>query len=162
MSFNGISLYIWLAIIVWAGIIICVVILRKQKRDREEQKAVRSEGKAEMPEVRSAPAQSRQTESAKTSPSEDTIDLTKVLNEEELRLLSTDLGIIIGKVNDSQQKMVVSIVKDMVESTGHIGRPMLDLCIAAVQDTVDSMASVFGLSMGGHNALLEKLKNLRQ
>ena len=37
----------------------------------------------------------------------------------------------------------------------------VNLCVLATQDMVDSVASTFGLSMGGHNALLEKLKKLQ-
>lgn len=158
---NPDHLYWYLAFIVLVGALICVLILRKQKQDRE-QKAAQSARKAEALAARPAPAQSPKSEPAKAAPAADSIDLTKALSAEELRLLTTDLGVVMDKVSDQQQKLVVSIVKDMIESTGHIAPQMLDLCIAAVQDTADSMASVFGLSMGGHNALLEKLKKLKE
>ena len=110
------------------------------------------------------PAVIRQEPPARPEPKKETpglIYLHQVLTEEEIRLLTTDLGVTQNKLTSQQQILVVSIVKSMIESTGTIAEQMLDLCIASVEDTVDSMASTFGLSMSGHNSLLAKLKSLK-
>lgn len=162
MSSNDITLYTWLAIIVIAGVIICVIILKKQKKDRERQAAMRSQRETETPAVRSAPAPSRPSEPVKKTLSADEIDLKQALDSEDLRLLATDLGCVAMKVHEPEQIMTVNIVKSMVEGSGVIPKQALALCVAATQDSIDGVASTFGLSMGGHNALLEKLKKLQE
>ena len=165
MSRNDITLYTWLAVIVLAGVIICVIILKKQKEQRERQErqqAAKAKREAEKPASRPAAAPARPSEPVKKNLSADEIDLKQALNSEDLRLLATDLGCIAMKVHEPEQIMTVNIVKSMVEGTGIIPKQALDLCIAATQDSIDGVASTFGISMGGHNALLEKLKKLKE
>lgn len=148
-------LYHYLGIILLAGIIICVLILRKQKRDRER----------ETQTARSASVQPAKTEGTTAPPSSDQVDLNTVLNEEELRLLATDLSCLADKLQaqgvGTEEINVVRVVSELVSRTGCIPKQALNLCVLASQDMVDSVASTFGLSMGGHNALLEKLKKLQ-
>ena len=164
MSLSNNTLYIWLAIIVWAGIIICVLILRKQKQDREKQKSA-DDRKQETPAVRSSSVQTHEAKGAAASPSADQIDLNAVLDREELRLLATDLSCLADKLQAQgvgiEEINVVRVVSELVSRTGCIPKQALNLCVLATQDMVDSVASTFGLSMGGHNALLEKLKKLQ-
>ena len=166
MSRNEITLYIWLAIIILAGVIICVLILKKQKRDREKQEAARSARKPEPAEVRSASAQPVKPEPAKAAPAADMIDLNTVLDKEDLRLLSTDLSCLADKLQaqgiGSDEIKTVRTVSGLVSGTGIIPKQALKLCVLASQDMVDGVASTFGLSMGGHNAMLEKLKKLQE
>ena len=56
---------------------------------------------------------------------------------------------------------VVRAVCELVSVTGRIPKQALQLCVLSAQDMIDGVASTFGLSMGGHNALLEKLKKLQ-
>ncbi len=159
-------LYIWLAVIVIAGIIICVIILKKQKEQRERQKAVKAQRKAEAPTTRSAAAPSRSSESVRGTLFADEIDLKQVLDSEDLRLLSTDLSCLADKLAGQNREIdeikVVRVVSELVSRTGVIPNQALNLCVAAAQDMVDSVAATFGLSMGGHNAMLEKLKKLQE
>lgn len=157
-------LYHYLGAIILAGIIICVLILRKQKQDREKQKSA-DDRKPETQTIRSASVRSTKTEETAASPSADQIDLRSVLNEEELRLLATDLSCLADKLQaqgvGTEEVNVVRVVSELVSRTGCIPKQALNLCVLATQDMVDSVASTFGLSMGGHNALLEKLKKLQ-
>lgn len=159
-------LYFYLAFIVIAGVIICVLILKKQKKDREQQEAAKTEDKNRSGSVQQEKTSLRQTEPAKASPSPDQIDLNTVLPEEGLRLLATDLSCLADKLHaqnvGTDEIQVVRAVSEMVSGTGVIPKQALALCIAATQDAIDGVASTFGLSMGGHNALLEKLKKLQE
>lgn len=153
-------LYLYLAIIFMAGGIACVLILRKQKQDREQKAATADKTQ----EARTVSAPSRQSEPA--APSADMIDLHTVLDKEELRLLSTDLSCTADKLQaqgfGTEEVNVVRVLCELVSKSGVIPKQALNLCIVASQDMVDSVASTFGLSMGGHNALLEKLKKLQE
>ena len=160
------KLYTWLAVIVIAGIIICVIILKKQKEQRERQNAVKAQRKAEASTTRSAAAPSRSSEPVRGSLFADEIDLKQVLDSEDLRLLSTDLSCLADKLTGQNREIdeikVVRVVSELVSRTGVIPKQALNLCVAAAQDMVDSVAATFGLSMGGHNAMLEKLKKLQE
>ena len=96
----------------------------------------------------------------------DEIDLKQVLDSEDLRLLSTDLSCLADKLTGQNREIdeikVVRVVSELVSRTGVIPKQALNLCVAAAQDMVDSVAATFGLSMGGHNAMLEKLKKLQE
>ncbi len=166
MSRNEITLYTWLAVIVIAGVVICVIILRKQKEQRERQAAAKTTEKAGPQVRRSSAAQTRQQEAAKAAASADQVDLNTVLDKEELRLLYTDLSCLADKLQAqstaADQISVVRVVGEMVAGTGIIPKQALTLCVLASQDMVDSVASTFGISMGGHNAMLEKLKKLQE
>ena len=157
-------LYHYLGIILLAGIIACVLILRKQKRDREKEKP--SAAGTKPAEAQLSKGQSRQAESTASAASADMIDLNSVLDREEIRLLSTDLSCLADKLQaqgfGTDEVQVVRAVSELVSTPGVIHKQMLNLCVLATQDMVDSVGSTFGLSMGGHNTMLEKLKKLQE
>ena len=94
------------------------------------------------------------------SAAKDKIDLKKVLDAQEIRLLSTDLRVTGDKMPASKQ--IFEATAQLVEKNGVIPKQGLDLCIASVQNVVDSMASAFGFMLGGNSALLDKLKALKE
>ena len=103
----------------------------------------------------------KKAESARQKPSaekNETLNLKSILNEEEIRLLVTDLNTVAGKV-PSDKRSIVTAMADLVQKNGTIPMQGLSLCIAAVQESLGTFAA-FGLAPSGHTALLEKLKKL--
>ncbi len=87
------------------------------------------------------------------------LDLKSMLSGEEMRLLLTDLNTVAGKA-PGEGKAVVLTTAQMVKESGVIPVQGLDLCIAAVQDSLQTFAA-FGMVPAGHAALLEKLKQMK-
>lgn len=94
------------------------------------------------------------------------IDLNSVLDREEIRLLSMELSCLADKLQaqgiGTDEIQVVRAVSELVPNPGVIHKQVLNLCVLATQNMVYSVASPFGLFMGGHNALLEKLKKMQE
>ncbi len=88
------------------------------------------------------------------------INLSQILTDEEMRLLITDLGLIENKV-DPESRRIVSIATEIIQSNRSIAPQVLDLCIAAVQDALNTF-SAFGMVPGGTSALLEKLNAAKE
>ena len=88
------------------------------------------------------------------------IQLANILSDEEIRLLVTDLGLIENKVEPSA-RLVVAAAKEMVQEKRGIALPVLDLCIAAVEDALKTF-SAFGMVPSGTSTLLEKLKAAKE
>lgn len=88
------------------------------------------------------------------------INLSQILTDEEMRLLITDLGLIENKV-DPESRRIVSVATEIIQSNRSIAPQVLDLCIAAVQDAMNTF-SAFGMVPGGTSALLEKLKAAKE
>ena len=139
---------------------LCVWMLRLPQESAE------TEGKNYSQTVQPESVSASHNEAAKTMPSADMVDLKQTLDSDDLRLLATDLSCLGDKLRaqnvGASEINVVRTVSEMVSGTGVIPKQALALCIAATQDAVDGVASTFGFSMGGHNALLEKLKKLQE
>lgn len=88
------------------------------------------------------------------------IDMKSLLSEDEIRLLITDLNTVAGKVQ-GDGKSVINATTEMITGSGVIPVQCLDLCIAAVQDTLGTF-SAFGLAPAGNTALLEKLEKCKK
>ena len=121
-----------------------MLILRKQKQEREK--------KNESGTADSAPAKTTPHETAEAAPFADQIDLRSVLNEEEIRLLGTDLSCMADKLQaqgvGTEEINVVRAVCELVSVTGRIPKQALQLCVLSAQDMIDGFASTFGLSRG--------------
>ena len=141
-----------------AGLCIWMLRLPQESAETEE----KNESQTVQPESVPAP----HNEAPKAAPSADMVDLKQVLDSDDLRFLSTDLSCLADKHRaqnvGAYEIQVVRAVSEMVSGTGVIPEQTLALCVAATQDAIDGVASTFGLSMGGHNALLEKLKKLEE
>ena len=88
------------------------------------------------------------------------IDLKSILSEEEIRLLITDLTTVASKVQ-GDGRAIVTATAGMFTESGVIPVQGLDLCFAAVQDSLGTF-SAFGMIPAGHTALLEKLKKMKE
>lgn len=139
---------------------LCVWMLRLPQESAETEE--KNYSQTVQPESVSA----SHNEAAKAVPSADMVDLKQTLDSDDLRLLATDLSCIADKLHaqnvGADEIRVVRTVSEMVSGTGLIPKQALDLCVTAAQDAIDGVASTFGLSMGGHNTMLEKLKKLQE
>jgi hypothetical protein len=84
------------------------------------------------------------------------VDLAALLTDEERRLLVTDLGLIENKTAPESHH-IVTAVKELVQEKRAVAVPVIGLCIAAVQNALNTFAA-FGMVPSGTSTLLEKLK----
>lgn len=88
------------------------------------------------------------------------INIGKLLTEEEVRLLVTDLGLIENKV-DATQRQIIIAAKELAQSGATVTPEVLNLYISAVQSAI-VMFAAFKMVPSGTAGLLEKLQSIKE